>query len=118
MTSLGPTIGSVRSRGPSSVAASAAANVYEYPDESRQERHHAVPAGLNGAGHYAPRSSSLADSAKLSKARYSALPTAIFGLPGGPAGGLSRVEVRLLLAVVVLAFFVRTYKIGQPSSVV
>jgi dolichyl-phosphate-mannose--protein O-mannosyl transferase len=33
-------------------------------------------------------------------------------------GGVTQGEFKLLVLVTIIAFFVRTYKIGQPSSVV
>lgn len=41
-----------------------------------------------------------------------------FAVPSAPHGRISKAEWRLLGLVVAFAFFVRTYKLGQPSSVV
>ena len=114
MTSLGQTAASVRSRGAQGGAAAAAAATAQddYSNSLGQDeaRH----------GHaFAPsRASSLPyGGGKLSKTqdynRHSHT-----GHPLGMTGGVTRVEVRLLIIVTAIAFFVRTYKIGQPSSVV
>lgn len=139
MASLGHTSSSMRSRG------NVAGVHHSVPDDgygangagessytpSNKARSSVAPDPLNGsAGAHSPpttpnRATSLtrrmnadgkAYSAKISN-KQGAL-SGTFGVPGAPVGGVSRAELRMLVLVVILAVFVRMYKLGQPTSVV
>lgn len=109
MTSLGQTAGSIRSRG---VAAAASGSATEINDNKQHN--------ISSYGRSTPpnRASSLSYPRKLFKPQEARHNSTVHHLQGSAAVGVNRVEVRLLVLVTGIAFLVRMYKIGQPSSVV
>lgn len=134
MASLGQTSSSMRSRGhlgggaSHQVAPELAENSYAPSNKARSSiPSDATNGGLGGHLSSSPpnRAGSLTRrsvndgktySGKLSN-KQGAL-SGTFGYPGSPAGGISKAEWRVLALVIVLAIFVRMYKLGQPTSVV
>ena len=105
MTSLGQTASSVRARGTATAAHSS-----EHADSVSYTRPSSLPQS---------RVSSLPYTGKLDKSEGTRYGGMLWpGSSSSSTGGISRVEWRLLAVVVVIAFVVRMYKIGQPSSVV
>lgn len=104
MTSLGQTAATIRSRG---VAASGSAT--EINENNTGQSYRRSPPN---------RASSLSYPGKLFKPQDSRHGSTVHHLQGSAAGGVNRVEVRLLVLITGIAFLVRMYKIGQPSSVV
>jgi hypothetical protein len=112
MTSLGQTAASVRSRGAAATGATAATLAPSSGDYDEAEYSSRRLAPLPG------RASSLPYTGKLNHADHSSK----FGVGAAGSGtssaGAKMVEWRLLAVIVAIAFVVRMYKIGQPSSVV
>lgn len=116
MTSLGQTAASVRSRGVAGGAASTAAG----NNNSRgaggsphfDDPYHQVstpPRGASLAPRQPPSAAGLLGKGKGGKQASATM---------GPTSGISSAEWKLLAGIVVIAFIVRFWKIGQPSSVV
>lgn len=104
MASLGQTTASIRSRGVAS-SGNTAAEVNESAIHQKN-----MPS----------RASSLRKSYKfndMAPLKPSSRPVEVKGEKVA-LGGVTQGEVKLLLLVTTIAFFVRTYKIGQPSSIV
>lgn len=108
MTSLGQTAASVRSRGTQGGAAAA---------PGLHDQAGSVPIHDTRQATFAPnRGSSLNYSGKLGKEqdnRHGTIYT-----PAGSSYKLGKSEGKVIALVTVIAFFVRMYKISQPSSVV
>lgn len=113
MTSLGQTSSSIRSRG-ATAGPFQTTNDDDYSRLTSETSSPSKPVGSSSKPTI--RGSSLLHSGKA-ESKHGPL-SGSFGMTNAPKGGVTKAEWRLVAFVTVLAFFVRMYKIGQPSSVV